>query len=298
MIRFDRATVERAGQVVVEELSLRVLAGQSLAVIGRSGAGKSALLAAAACMLPLHAGDIVVDGRSARREPEAVRRTIGYAPSRLPVWPGIRVDEFVELWAAEGGLRGEPLRAAIDQALALAGLERRGHEPLEALDDGHAKRLLLARALVHDPHVLLFDDPFGGLDPVARQELEHLVADAHLMGRTVLAAVDDGDVPACFTHLAVLREGRLVAEGPVDPAAFGGDKRFRYRITSRGRAEDAMRSLRGLPVEAAAVDLDHVDVVFEPATLPASHLVAAVVTAGIPVDAAGFHPAWTAQLIE
>jgi ABC-2 type transport system ATP-binding protein len=298
MIQFDRATVARAGHIVVDELSLRVLAGQSLAVIGRSGAGKSATLAAAACMLPLHAGDILVDGRSARREPETVRRAVGYVPSRLPVWPGIRVDEFVELWAAEGGLRGEPLRAAIDRALTAAGLDRRGHDPLETLDDGHAKRLLLARALVHDPHVLLFDDPFGGLDPVERRELEQLVADAHLMGRTVLAAIDDGDVPACFTHLAVLREGRLVAEGPADPAAFGGDRRFRYRITSRGRAEDAVRSLRGLPVEVAAVDLDHVDVVFEPATLPASRLVAAVVAAGIPVDAAGFHPTWTAQLIE
>ncbi len=298
MIQFDRATVARAGHVVVQELSLRVLAGQSLAVIGRSGAGKSAMLAAAGCMLPLHAGDIAVDGRSARLEPEAVRRTIGYVPSRLPVWPGIRVDEFVELWAAEGGLRGEPLRAAIDRALTAAGLERRGHEPLEALDDGHAKRLLLARALVHDPHVLLFDDPFGGLDPVERRELEQFVADAHLMGRTVLAAIDDGDVPACFTHVAVLREGRLVAAGPVDPAAFGGDRRFRYRITSRARAEDAVRSLQGLPVEARAIDLDAVEAMFAPAALSASRLVATVVAAGIPVDAAGFHPAWTAQLIE
>lgn len=298
MIRFERTTVERAGHVVVEEVSLRVLPGQSLALIGRSGAGKSAMLAAAATLLPLHAGDIVVDGRSVRREPEAVRRTIGYVPSRLPVWPGIRVDEFVELRAAEGGLRGGLLRAAIDRAVALAGLERRGHEPLEALDDGHSKRLLLARALVHDPHVLLFDDPFGGLDPAARRELERLVADAHLMGRTVLAAIDDGDVPACFTHLAVIREGRLAAEGPTDPAAFGGTRRFRYRITSRGRAEDAVRSLQGLPVEAAAVDLDHAEVVFEPAALPPARLVAAAVAAGIPVEAAGFHPAWTAQLIE
>lgn len=298
MIQFDRATVARAGHVVVEELSLRVLPGQSTALIGRSGAGKSATLAAAACMLPLHAGDIIVDGRSARREPEAVQPTIGYVPSRLPAWPGIRVDEFVELWAAEGGLRGEPLRAAIDRALTVAGLDRRGNEPLDALADGHAKRLLLARALVHDPHVLLFDDPFGGLDPIERRELERLVADAHLMGRTVLAAIDDGDVPDCFTHLAVLREGRLVAEGPADPAAFGGTRRFRYRISSRGRAEDAVRSLQGLPVEARAVDLDHVEAVFEPAALPPAGLVAAVAAAGIPVEAAGFHPAWTAQLVE
>lgn len=298
MIRFDRATVARAGHVVVEELSLRVLPGQSLALIGRSGAGKSAVLAAAATLLPLHAGDIAVDGHSVRREPQAVQRVIGYVPARLPAWPGIRADEFVELSAAAGGLRGEPLRAAIDRALALAGLDRRGHEPLEAVDDGHGKRLLLARALVHDPHVLLLDDPFGGLDPVERRDVERLLADTHLMGRTVLAAVDDGVVPACFTHLAVIREGRLVAEGPADPAAFGVDRRFRYRITSRGQAEEIVRALRGLPVEAAAVDLDHVEAVFEPATLPASRVVAAVVTAGIPIDGAGFHPVWTAQLVE
>jgi len=298
MIRFERATVERGGHVVAEEVSLRVLPGQACAVIGRSVAGKSSLLAAAATALPLHAGEIFVDGHSVRSEPDAVRRVIGYVPARMPVWPGIRVDEFVELFAAAGDLRGDALRKAVARAVEMAGLANRGHEPLDALDEGHAKRLLVARALVHDPHVLLLDDPFGGLDPVERRELEQLLADAHLMGRTVLAAVDDGDVPACFTHLAVMREGRIVVEGPADPAAFGEGRRFRYRLTCRGRAEDAARGIRGLAANVTAVDLDHVEAVIDPATTPPSRLVAAVVAASIPVEAAGFHPSWTAQLLD
>lgn len=298
MIRCERATVERGGNVVAEEVSLRVLPGQSWAVIGRSGAGKSSLLAAVATALPLHAGEILVDGHSVRREPEAVRRVVGYVPARMPAWPGIRVEEFVELFAAAGALRSDGLQDAVARAVALAGLANRGHEPLDSLDEGHAKRLLVARAVVHDPHVLLLDDPFGGLDPLERRDLEQLVADAHLMGRTVLAAVDDGDLPPCFTHLAVMREGRIVAEGPADPAAFGAGRRFRYRLTCRGRAEDAARAIGRLAADATAVDLDHVEAVIDPAALPPSRLVAAVVAAGFEVEAAGFHPSWTAQLLD
>lgn len=298
MIRFERATVGRGGHVVVEEVSLRVLPGQSCAVIGRSGAGKSSLLAAAATALPLHAGEILVDGHSVRREPETVRRAIGYVPARVPVWPGIRVDEFVELFAAAVDLRGDALRDAVARAVEMAGLANRGHEPLDALDDGHAKRLLVARALVHDPHVLLLDDPFAGLDPLERRDLEQIVADAHLMGRTVLAAVDDGDLPPCFTHLAVMRDGRVVAEGPADPAAFAAGRRFHYRLTCRGHAEDAARTIGTLAADVTAVDLDHVQVVADPAAVSPSRLVAEVVAAGIPVEAAGFHPSWTAQLLD
>ena len=151
---------------------------------------------------------------------------------------------------------------------------------------------------MHDPQVILLDDPFGGLDPLERRELEQLLADAHLMGRTVLAAVDDGDVPPCFTHLAVMREGRILAEGPADPAAFGAGRRFRYRLTCRGRAEDAARGIRGLAADATAVDLDQVEAVIDPATVPPSRLLAAIVAVGVPVEAAGFHPSWTAQLLD
>ncbi|MFM8735556.1 MAG: ATP-binding cassette domain-containing protein [Pirellulales bacterium] len=297
MIRCERATVQRTGRVVVEAVSLEVASGRAVALIGRGGSGKTALLAAAATALPLHAGDIVVEGRSVRREADAVRRLIGYAPARLPAWPGLRADEFLELCGVAAGLRGAPLAAAVDKGLALAGLGSAGHADLESLPAGPAKRLLLARAVLHDPQVLLLDDPLGSLDPVERRDIERLIGDLHLMGRTVLAAIDDAAVPDCFTHVAVLDEGRLVAHGPAEPAAFAGGRRWRCSLVCRGAAERAATVVGRVAGPCRVDELDRVAFELDPAGPSLGKVVVAVEQAGIAVESAGFDPPWTAQLI-
>ena len=297
MIRCERATVERSGRVVVEAIELLVPAGQATAVIGRSGAGKSSLLAAVATALPLHAGDILVDGRSVRRESEAVRRLIGYVPDRLPSWPGVRADEFLELFAVAAGLRGRSLEAAVGRALGMAGLATERRAPLDDLSAGHGKRLLLARALLHDPQVLLLDDPLGGLDPIERREVQQVIGDAHLMGRTVLASIDDAAVPPCFTHLAVVHEGRLVASGPCEPSAFAAGRSWRCVIVCRGAAEAAVRVLATIVSDARAVESDTVAITLDATRDTLADAVAAVVRAGFAVEHAGFEPPWPAQLL-
>lgn len=296
MIRFLRATLAFGDRLALDDVSLEVPAGRAVAVIGRTGAGKSTLLAAAAGALALSGGDIAVGDRSVRREPAAVRRLVGYVPSRPPAWPPARVGEVLDLAALSAGLVGKPLRTAVARALDLAGLAGRAADPIDALPDAGGRRLLVARALLHDPQVLLFDDPFTALDPAERAAVEELLGDAHLMGRTVLAAIDDADVPAGFTHLAVLDTGRVVASGPTDVAAFPG-RRFTFRLTCPGRANDAAQAIGPLAGNARAVDFDHAEAAIDPSLLPGSRLVAAAVAAGIPVESAGFHPAWTAQLL-
>lgn len=297
MIRCERATVQRAGRVVVEAVSLTVAAGQALALVGRGGSGKTSLVAAAATALPLHAGEILVDGRSVRRDAEAVRRLIGYAPARMPAWPGLRADEFLELCGVAAGLRGGPLSAAVSKGLALAGLGGDRHAEIDTLPVGAAKRLLLARAALHEPQVLLLDDPLGSLDPMERRDIERLIGDLHLMGRTVLAAIDDAVVPACFTHVAVLDEGRLVACGPAEPAAFAAGRRWRYAVVCRAAAERAAPVVDRL---AGACRIDEPDrVTFElgPGGVSLGEVVSALEQAGVTVEGAGFDPPWTAQLV-
>lgn len=298
MIRCDRATVARAGVVVVEGLSLAIEPGQALAVVGRTGAGKSSLLLAAATALPLHAGDITVEGFSVRREPRQVRQRIGYVPDRPPDWPGVRAGEFLELFAVTAGLAGPRLRAAVERGLDLAGLALRGRTPLDALPAGEAKRLLLARALLHDPPVLLLDDPFTGLDPAEADAVARLIADSQLVGRTVVAAIDSAAVPACFTHLAMLREGRLVATGPAAPASFAAGRRWRHRIACPGAAPAAVRALAARGIEATAADASALVVVHDPARGPFADLLASLVADGIPVESAAFDPPWPAQLLD
>jgi ABC-type multidrug transport system ATPase subunit len=297
MIRCERVTVERSGRVVVESLSLDVAPGEATAVVGRTGAGKSSLLAAVATVLPLHAGEILVDGHSVGRQAEQVRQRVGYVPDRLPAWPGLRAGEFLELFATAAGLGGGRLRGAVERALDMAGLERERSAPLDDLPAGQRKRILVARALLHDPQVLLLDDPFGGLDAFERRDVARLIADAHLIDRTVLAAVDDADVPGCFTHLAVLDEGRLIASGPADPAAFAAGRTWRHAVVCRGAASRAAGVIEGLLGACECEEPDRVVFAIDPARVSLGEVVAALVQAGIGVESVRFDPPWPAQVM-
>jgi ABC-2 type transport system ATP-binding protein len=298
MIHCDRVIVERSGQVVVDRLHLSVQTGESLAVIGRAGAGKSSLLAALATGIPVHGGDASVGGRSVRREAEAVRRIVGYAPAWLTAPPGVRAGEFLGLFAAAAGLSAGRAHAAVAQGLATAGLAGRGDERLDRLPAGRWKLLLLSRALLHGPQVLLFDDPFAGLDPVERRSVERMIDDVRLAGRTVVAAIDDARVPDCFTTLAVLHEGRLLQHGPADPAAIAPGRTWRLRIHCRGTAEEAATAAARLIDRVDPLDAHAIDCWLPPAGPTAADVVAALVRAGIAVTAAGFHPSWTEQLLD
>lgn len=297
MLRFARATVEQAGQVVVERVSVDVEAGQALALIGRDGSGTTELLEAAATAVRLHAGDIEVAGISIRRKPDEVRRRIGYVPAEAPEWPGVRAGEFLEVFAAAAGLRGAALGAAVERGLRRTGLSARGQERVDALSRGRRRLLLVARALLHDPEVLLLEDPFAGLDPTECEGIERLVEDTHLVGRTVLATITDADVPTCFTHLAFMAEGRLVAKGPLDSSAFAAGRAWTHRVVCPGRGGEATRVLEDAGCLVLATDADVVDVRHDPADGPFAAIVAALVEAGIPVESAGFRPPWPAQLL-
>jgi ABC-2 type transport system ATP-binding protein len=306
MIRCDRVIVERSGQMVIDRLSLLIGAGETLAVIGRSGAGKSTFLEALATAIPVRGGDIAVDGHSVRRDPDAVRARLGYVPSQLAAWPGVRADEFLALFGSSAGLTGHGLQAAVNRALDLADLKGRGAAPIDSLPAGQAKLLLIGRALLHAPDLLVLDDPFGSLDPRQRQSVERLISDLQLGGRTVVAAIDDARVPDCFTHLAVLSEGRLVERGPATFAAFAGGRAWRYRLHCNGQAESAADAVGRLVHRVEALDATILDCMLEfpPATPTGSppralsEIVAALVRAGITVEAASLHPHWTEQLVE
>jgi ABC-2 type transport system ATP-binding protein len=222
---------------------------------------------------------------------------IGYVPTTPPVWPRVRADEWLELFAREAGLHGKPLRAAVAQALELAGIA--GDSGLDALPAGRAKRLLFGRALLHGPEVLVADDPFGGLDHEERSAIERLFLDFHLGGRTVVAALDHDADPRSFTHLAILADGRLRGFGPAVRESFDdGRRRWRYRIGCAAAAEDAAPLLRRLGIDTRVVDADTVECRHATGRLPMSELVAALVRGGIAVESAGFAPPWTAQLVD
>jgi ABC-type multidrug transport system ATPase subunit len=286
----------QGGGPAVDGVTLTIGPGEAWAVIGRTGAGRSTLLAALGGALPPVRGDVVIEGQSLRAAPAAYRRLVGYVPAGLVTWPAIRAGELLELFAASGGLSGSRLRSAVERGLTMAGLAGAGQARIDHLPDGSAKRLLVARALLFDPRVLVLDDPFRGLDPLERRDLERLIADMTLVERCVVAALDDAAVPGCFTHLAVLAAGRLVHQGRAAPAAFPG-RTWPFRFSVPGRAEDAAVILRSFTPPPEARDADTVVALLRgEGGVPA--LLHALAEAGIAVVAAGHDGPWAACLLD
>jgi len=223
-------------------------------------------------------------------------------PSQLAAWPGVRADEFLALFGSSAGLTGHGLQAAVNRALDLADLKGRGGTPIDGLPAGQSKLLMIGRALVHAPDLLVLDDPFGGLDPRQRQSVERLIGDLQIGGRTVVAAIDDARVPDCFTHVAMLSDGRLVEQGPATFAAFAGGRAWRYRLHCIGQAEAAASVVGQMTKQREVCDANTLDCTLicgkESSRPPIAEIIEAIVRAGISVEEVGLHPHWTEQLLE
>ena len=295
MIRLSRVRIPAAPNCPIDELSFAAGAGEAWAIVGAGGCGKGTLVAAVAGAVAFDRGDILVAGRSMRHEPQAARRACGFAPADLGILPALRADDFLDVYGATAGLAGAELEVSRRRALDLAGL--RGPERIDRIPGGAVKRLLLGRAVIHDPPVLALDDPFRGLDPHERVLCERLVESAVLVDRTVIAAIDDSVVPACFTHVALLDRGNLLAAGPNHPAAFAPGHTWTWRVTVPRAALSARERLADLVPEAHVIDDHTVDCRIDPALTPPATLVTALVRAGNAVETAGYHPPWTAQLV-
>ena len=194
--------------------------GQTLVIFGPNGAGKTTLLRVIAGLIRPRSGSAGVDGG---------RRAVGWIGHQSQLYGQLTVRENLEFWAS---LYDVPLRAARERATDLMrrlGLERQAHQPVRTLSRGQTQRAAIARALIHDPAVLLLDEPFTGLDRLAAEELRRLLGELAAAGRaTVLVthSVEEGTELA--TDVAFMRSGRFEAFGPRagrDAAALGADYR-------------------------------------------------------------------------
>lgn len=206
---------KRFGEIAaVESLDLEVPRGSVFGLIGPNGAGKSTAMAMIATLLRPSGGSLEVVGCDPVRHSRDLRRRLGYMPDVLGVYDRLQVDEYLQFFAAAHGIRASRWAAAVDGLLELVGLQVKRTTMVDALSRGMKQRLALARALVHDPELLVLDEPASGLDPRARVELRDLLTRLASMGKTVivsshiLAEMDD-----MCSHVAVMETGRLLASG-------------------------------------------------------------------------------------
>jgi ABC-2 type transport system ATP-binding protein len=216
----------------VAGVDLDVAAGQIFGLVGPNGAGKTTLIRMLATLLDPSAGEAWVCGIDVRRQPNSVRRVIGYMPDTFGVYDDMRVWEYLDFFARVYAIDAPRRATIVADLLELVDLSHKRDDYVHALSRGMQQRLCLAHALVHDPLVLLLDEPASGLDPRARAELRELLRELSRMGKTIVISSHIlPELEELCTAVAIMDHGRVLAAGSVDEI----DARFKRGAVMRTR---------------------------------------------------------------
>ncbi len=206
---------KRYGQrCAVDGVSFEVRAGEIFGLLGPNGAGKTTTLGILATLVRPTEGEAWVEGRSVVRDRDEVRARIGLVPQQVSLYPGLTVEENLLLMGQLYGVGGEPLKQRVERLLELAGLEARRREVVGVLSGGMKRRLNLACGLVHDPKILLLDEPTVGVDPQSRERIFESVEGLARNGLAILYSTHYMEEAERLCHrLAILDEGKIVSRG-------------------------------------------------------------------------------------
>jgi ABC-2 type transport system ATP-binding protein len=266
----------------LESLDLKLEQGDLFGFIGPNGAGKTTTIRILSTLLAPTWGEAYVCGHSIYTNPAEIRRSIGYMPDIFGVYDDMQVIEYLEFFAAAYRIAGPERRRVAERCLELVDLVAKRDELVTSLSRGMTQRLGLARVLLHDPQVLLLDEPASGLDPRARIEMRGLLKRLQGMGKTILVSSHIlPELADICNRVGIIEYGRLLACGNVQDllAQVRGRPTVRIRVT--GPAEAAAKTLEGCP-EAAGVTVRDGEVVVALADGVTDHspLAARLVAAG------------------
>ncbi|MGZ6341100.1 MAG: ABC transporter ATP-binding protein [Candidatus Limnocylindrales bacterium] len=289
MVRTDGLVKRYDGTLAVAGLDLSVEAGEIFGLVGPNGAGKTTTLRLLATLLVPTAGDAEIAGISIRRDPLAVRRVLGFMPDSFGVYDDMKTWEYLDFFARCYGLPAARRRRVIADLLELVDLADKRETYVQQLSRGMQQRLCLAHALVHDPQVLLLDEPASGLDPRARVELRELLRELRTMGKTILISSHIlPELEEICTSVVIIDRGRVLAQGRVADI----EARLRVGAVLRVRllpgeevSEPARAYFAADPDVASAVVLDDdtIELGFRGDDAATARLLSGAVVAGLPV---------------
>ncbi|MDG2380127.1 MAG: ABC transporter ATP-binding protein [Pirellulaceae bacterium] len=201
----------------VQCLNLKIEAGEMFGFIGPNGAGKSTSIRFLTTLLKATRGEGIVNGHSVTKDPMAVRRSVGYMPDTFGVYDGMRVWEFLDFFAVAYAIPRARRGQVIRDVLELLDLTHKRDDFVNGLSRGMKQRLCLAKTLVHDPPVLILDEPASGLDPRARLEMKALLKELRRMGKTIMISSHIlSELADCCTSIGIIERGQLLMHGPIN----------------------------------------------------------------------------------
>ncbi|WP_252503752.1 ABC transporter ATP-binding protein [Sporosarcina sp. Marseille-Q4943] len=236
MIEIKGLTKKYGQFTALDDLNLTLHEGTVFGFVGANGAGKSTTFLIISTLLQPTSGDVIINGVSVREKPADIRKLIGYMPDFFGVYDQLKADEYLDFYGASYGIPEEERKKLIPQLLELVNLSHKRYSYVDLLSRGMKQRLCLARCLIHDPKVLILDEPASGLDPRARIEMRDILKTLKGMGKTILISSHIlPELAEMCDEIGVIDNGKLIAHGSVAEIQqkLQGEKMITVRLAGK-----------------------------------------------------------------
>lgn len=234
---------KRYGNVhAVSEISFKVNHGEVVGLLGPNGAGKTTTMRMLTTFIPPSSGTAQVAGFDIRTQADEVRRNLGYLPENPPIYPELKVREYLTFVAKIKGVGSAKVRSAVDQAIEKCSLASVSDRLCGDLSKGFRQRVGLAQAIVHEPKVIILDEPTSGLDPSQIIEIRQLIAELQGKHTVVLSTHILPEVAQTCSRVIIVARGRIVVEGPIAELTSGKglEQRFLEAVSEEPISSEAI----------------------------------------------------------
>lgn len=248
MIETKNLTKNFGNLTAVDDLNLTIQDGDIFGFVGPNGAGKTTTMRILVTLLEPTRGKAFINGLDISRNGKKVRRLVGYMPDFMGVYDDLKVFEYLEFFAAAFGIERKKRKSIVEGVLELTDLQSKRSVTVDSLSRGMQQRLGLARVLIHDPKVLILDEPASGLDPRARIEIRELLRELKRMGKTIMISSHIlSELEEICDHIGIIEHGRLVFSGTLEEilSRLGIQSKVRVRVANN--QDKAVELLTALP---------------------------------------------------
>lgn len=287
MLQIEHLKKQYGKFVAVEDLSLSVQTGSIFGFVGPNGAGKTTTMKIMVGLLSATGGKVIIDDVDVTKQPRILREKIGYMPDFFGVYDNLKVSEYMDFYAGAYYIPYQQRGAIIDNLLETVDLSHKKDALVDSLSRGMKQRLCLARSLVHDPKLLVLDEPASGLDPRARVEMKEVLKQLQSMGKTILISSHIlPELAEMCTEIGIIDKGRLVTQGSMQEILRKVNKQNLMIAKALENQEGLVRALSEFPGVGEIIEMtDHVEFAFTQDTASLAQLLKGLVEKGIPLIA-------------
>lgn len=289
MLQIDHLKKNYGRFTALHDLSLSIARGQLHGFVGPNGAGKTTTMRILATLLPASGGDATIDGISVRKNPTQVRRIVGYMPDFFGVYDGLKVHEYLDFYGSCYDIPVRERTRMANQLLELVMLENKRDAYVDTLSRGMKQRLCLARSLMHDPSLLILDEPASGMDPRARAEMRGILQSLSGLGKTVLISSHIlPELAEMCDSLSIIDGGKLIFSGTIEALSEHMHRQSPLLLRIDGETDEAVRLLKESAGVSSLMQLED-GTLSADFTGDAASLLASLVGAGVRIS--DFHRA-------